>query len=204
MIDIIIPTNKYPIQIKRYIHKVEASVNLFNYRVMPTCFQASAAVNRNFGLIKAKSEIVIMIDDDLSGFSHGWADKLVAPFKDPDVIMVSARLMKTKTQVGPMMSIHPDLSKPIVEVPDQILPSACIAFRNDGTRFDELNYEGAGYEDTDFCYQLNMKYPNGKFLINNDVKLIHKNEMKGSNQLKLNEIKFRIKWDKKILEEFKK
>ena len=194
MIDILIPTNKPHHKIKRYVEGIQKTVSV-DYRITPTCFQVSAAVNRNYALIQAKSKYVIMIDDDLAGFFSGWADKLLTPLLNSNVIMVSARLMQTKTKPGAMMDIPVDMSKSIVESPHGMLPSACVAFRNDGTRFDE-NYIGAGFEDTDFCMQLNHKYYNGMFMIHNEVKLIHKNEMKNQRggQLQRNQAYYMKKW----------
>lgn len=177
IIDIIIPTCKTFKQIKPYLKKIEETIN-GRFLLLPTCLQTSAATNRNYGLTLSSSKIVIMMDDDLTGFYKGWADQLIKPLQDKkDVMMVSARLMKSKSKTGVMMNIKPDLSKPLVTIEDRILPSACIAFCKDDTRFDE-NYGGAGFEDTDFCFQLNEKYPDKEYLINNDVQLIHKNEMK--------------------------
>ena len=194
MTDILIPTNKPYNKIARQIKAIDESVS-GEYTINPTCFNASSPVNRNYSLIHATSDIVIMIDDDIWGFFPGWADKLIEPFSDLNVVMVSARLMKTKTAYGVMMDIPLDLTNTLYEVPKfynikdkntgntvsvKGVPSACIAFRNDGIRYDE-NYVGAGFEDTHMCLELCCKYPNGKFLIHNEVKLLHKNEMK--NQL---------------------
>jgi len=197
-INIIIPTCKSQTGIKPFLRRVEENISE-QFNVMPTCFHASAATNRNFGLNIATSEIVIMMDDDIKGFFPGWADELIKPLLDRDgeeVIMVSARLMQSKTKPGVMMNISPDLSVEWQLIAEQLLPSACIAFRKDDTRFDEA-YLGSGWEDTDFCYQLNEKYPEGKYLINNNVELIHKNEMK--NQMNTNFLHnkyyFKNKWN---------
>jgi glycosyltransferase involved in cell wall biosynthesis len=194
MIDILIPTNKPLKKLTRQINDIKKTVSN-EYTISPTCFNVSSPVNRNYSLIHSTSDIVIMIDDDIWGFFPGWADKLIEPFSGSNVVMVSARLMKTKTAYGVMMDIPVDISKPIVESPHDMLPSACIAFRNDGTRFDE-NYIGAGFEDTDFCKQLNLKYLQGKFVIHNEVKLIHKNEMKNqlNGQLMRNKYYYMNKW----------
>ena len=165
MTDILIPTNKQYHKIARQVKAIDESVS-GDYTINPTCFNASSPVNRNYSLIHATSDIVIMIDDDIWGFFPGWADKLIEPFSDLNVVMVSARLMKTKTAYGVMMDIPLDLSKPIVESPHDMLPSACIAFRNDGTRFDE-NYIGAGFEDSvtgDMPIFIRDKYGNIKIV----------------------------------------
>jgi hypothetical protein len=174
--DILIPTNKPEGKLWRQISAIRKTAP--GCRIIPSCFSASAATNRNWTLLHA-GPLVVMVDDDIQGYFPGWAEKLCEPLKDTSVVMVSARLMKPDGKTpGVMMNIPPDLSQEIVTVADRMVPSACIAFRNDGTHYDEA-YEGAGFEDTDHCMQLGAKYPNGVWIIHNGVKLIHKNEMKG-------------------------
>ncbi len=194
MVDIIIPTNKKKFQILSLIdelHKKTPKANL-----IPTCKNVSAAVNRNYGLMQSKSDIVIMVDDDVEGFFAGWEAQLIKPLINTDVAMVSARLLTNSGDLGQMVGHNYDTSKPLVEVECRQLPTACIAFRNDGTRFDN-NYIGSGFEDNDFCFQLINKYGKGaKFLINNEVSLIHRNEMKnqGGINWKHNQSYFMNKW----------
>lgn len=196
MIDIIIPTCKPPNQIQGLVKEITATAGI-DFTVIATCFNVSAATNRNYGLNQARSDIVIMIDDDISGLFGGWAGKLVQPlFLYEDIVMVSARLMKSKTKFGVMMNLKVDLSREIVEAPERVLPSACIAFRKDELRFDEA-YIGAGYEDTDFCMQMGEKYLDGRFMVHNGVKVIHKNEMKNQligGRLLHNKQYFQSKW----------
>lgn len=139
----------------------------------------SAAYNRNRALEQVElGEIVIMMDDDMTGFFTDWATLLVEPFKlIPDTVMVSARLMRKDGRYGVMVGENYDLQKDFVIVDKRRLPTACIAFRHDGTMFDE-NFLGSGFEDDDFCKMKANKYPDGVFVINNLVKLIHLNEMK--------------------------
>lgn len=192
---IIIPTCKEKRQLKNLLKELNSSIDNSRFRVITTCFKSSAATNRNYGLIQADSNMIIMIDDDISGFFQGWSGRLIEPLYNSSVVMVSARLIDKNGNPGVMMNIRPDLSRSIVEVKEKMLPSACIAFRKDDLRFDE-SYAGAGFEDTDFCMQLNQKYPNGKYLIHNEVKLIHFNEMKNqrNGQLQINEQYFHQKW----------
>lgn len=208
--DIIIPTNKYRDEIDYIVKAIESNTYMSKYNINVTCLQVSAATNRNFGLIHAKSDYVIMLDDDISGFYLGWAEDMLKPFEDDSIMMVSARLMNTPDEVGVMMDIIPDLSKPLQvikpfteaktremdsKVPVKAVPSACIAFKNDGILFDE-NYVGAGFEDTDFCFKKCSEYPDKKIVINNECKLIHRNEMKNqlNGQLQKNQLYFRWKW----------
>jgi len=196
MIDIIIPTNKSKKDLRLFLKNLKLSVDVTKFNIIATCFNVSAATNRNYGLVKSGlNNIVIMCDDDILNFYPGWAESLVKPLENKNVIMVSARLVNKDNTPAVMMNIKPDFSKKVIEVKERMLPSACIAFRNDGTKFDEA-YEGAGFEDTDFCMQLNEKYPNGKFVIKNTVKLLHLNEMKNqlNGQLQKNKQYFEKKW----------
>ena len=141
----------------------------------------SAATNRNFCLLHCKTEYAIMIDDDMTGFFPRWTELMLEPFNALDsVAMVSARLMRSSTEVGVMMNIPFDAAATWQVVKNRFLPSACIAFRNDGCRFDE-NFIGSSWEDTDFCVTLQRKYPYGLFIINDQARLIHKNDQKNGN-----------------------
>lgn len=197
MIDILIPTCKKREEITEFLDTIMMSTPDIN--IISSCFQTSASTNRNYCLNMAKSEIVIMIDDDILGFFDDWHTKLIQPLSDPDVVMVSARLMDKDNKPGLMVGENYNMIDRLVEIEQRQLPTACIAFRNNGTRFDE-NYVGSGFEDNDFCHQLATKYPKGKFIINNDVKITHINEMKnqGNKFWKMNESYYLKKWGIKI------
>jgi glycosyltransferase involved in cell wall biosynthesis len=158
-----------------------------------TCLQESAAKNRNYGLNQSSSEYVVMCDDDITGFYRGWAEELIMPLRITDeIIYVSARLLNQDYTIQTVMGGSKDTKSPIVDVPTA--PSACVAFRKSDLRFDE-NYIGSGWEDTDFVRQLKVHHPHGRIVINNQVQLIHKNEMK--NQLGENYQKNRDYYNKK-------
>jgi glycosyltransferase involved in cell wall biosynthesis len=180
-VDILIPTCKDDWELCEQIGELlQSDRDLDGDRIIYSCQKASASVNRNYCLNLAHSEIVVMIDDDMAGFFPGWYNLLVAPLiADKDVIQVSARLLNEDGSIGPMMGDMKNYTQPLVEVP--LVPSACIAFRNDGTRFYE-GYKGSGYEDSDFIFQLKDKYPNGKILVSNECRLIHKHEMKNQSK----------------------
>lgn len=147
--------------------------------VIYSCSDASAAINRNECLKMADAEYVVMIDDDITGFFPGWSSLMVAPLNDPSVLYVSARLMNECGSPQMVMGFSKNVMSPHVAV--NIAPSACIAFRNDGTRFCE-EYFGSGFEDSDFHFQLKEKYGyDKKVVVNNGVKLIHTHEMKNQN-----------------------
>lgn len=179
--DILIPTCKDDWELCEQIGELlQSDRDIDGDRIIYSCLKASASVNRNKCLDLARSEIVVMIDDDMAGFFPGWVDLMVAPLlADKNVIQVSARLLNEDGSIGPMMGDTKDYKTPLVEV--AIAPSACIAFRNDGTRFWE-EYVGSGYEDSDFIFQLKEKYPKGKILVSNECRLIHKHEMKNQSK----------------------
>lgn len=178
---IIIPSCKSRDELQKFIGPIKKTV-LKDVPIILTGFPVSAATNRNYGLDKCKTEYCIMLDDDINGFFSGWAEELLKPFElCKNVVMVSARLMKeNKIDTALMMNIQPRMEYLYQIIDDQFLPSACIAFKNDGTRFDE-NFVGSSWEDTDFCVSLQKKNQYGLWIINNKVKLIHKNEMKSGN-----------------------
>jgi glycosyltransferase involved in cell wall biosynthesis len=147
-----------------------------NAEVVVSDQEGSAAFNRNYCLEKAKGDIIIMVDDDITGFFPGWDEVLIKPLEDPSVSIVSARLNT------PMMYDGTEFN---------IVPSACIAFRKTGIRFDE-NFVG-GFEDTDFCKQMEQAHPSKHTVINEECKLIHLNEKKRQHMTEARKV-FVKKW----------
>ena len=72
--------------------------------------------------------------------------------------MVAARLLRKDGSLAFTMAENYDLSKDYVVV--KKVPTACVAFRNDGTSFDQ-SFVGSGFEDDDFEKQLLFKYSPG-------------------------------------------
>lgn len=179
--DIIIPTCKSRESISPMICDLET--HLGGNTVIPTCQKVCAAKNRNIGLEAATSDIVIMIDDDISGFYDGWDKELIKPLlENDDISYVSAHLVQENGMDAAMM-FHGNDNEYLTEVPR--MPTACVAFRNDGLRFHE-EYIGSGFEDDDFCVQLYERYPESRMVINNRVRMVHANEKK--NQVNNNKI----------------
>ncbi|MFW6272475.1 MAG: glycosyltransferase family 2 protein, partial [bacterium] len=177
-IDIVIPTIKkeFDENIKKQIKEIDSNTD--NVNIIVTGLKASAASNRNYGLSKVKSDIVVMMDDDMTGFYPNWLNDLIDIFNiDENCHLVSARLLTTQKTFGHMTGNCNDFTTPYAFVSSKQVPTACIAFKNDETRFD-INYIGSGFEDNDFCLQLSDKYPRGTVYISNKCKLIHINEMK--------------------------
>lgn len=154
-------------------------------RIYPTSINGSASVNRNVGLEVAVSDLVIMVDDDVTKFPPLWDSLLLRPLREhPECVMVSARLMNADGTSGPMLGLPPPTKDSgWTEVSERKLLTACCAFPNDGLRFDE-NFLGSGFEDDDFCAQLRQKYPDGTFLINEDVRVVHLNSMRNQGFIK--------------------
>jgi hypothetical protein len=109
--------------------------------------------------------------------------------------MVSPRLLSPDGRLGHTLADNYDTEKKYVMIEKRRLPTACIAFINDGTKFDEM-FIGSGFEDDDFCKQLSIRYPDGLFVINNMVKLAHLNEQKnqGGKYWETNRRYFLKKW----------
>jgi hypothetical protein len=173
-----------------------------NIELYISSYPVSAPTNRNICLLKArelKADYIIMCDDDIAGFFAGWELELIQPLiKNPNCQMVSASLITATGAPAVMMDIKRNLTIPYQKIASKALPSACIAFRADlNIFFDQrytINNRGAGFEDTDFCYQINKKFTNAIYYINNKVKLIHENESKGQEQIRIFYDYFKKKW----------
>jgi len=210
-ISITIPTCKTKEQVQPLLD--EAVKNLsgdYRYNPFSSCLKDSASVNRNYCINNAQGDIIIMFDDDIKGFYPGWEKDLISPFlKFPGKFsIISARLI---TETGDMAGQLGDGIEPYLSEKDfqiayhtaktklNLVGSSCIAFPTDvGVRFDEA-FLGAGYEDTDFCMQVNQKHPNKKTIINNRCKMIHLSESKGrtvggKDTIGANRGLFRKKW----------
>jgi hypothetical protein len=134
-----------------------------------------AAENRNMGLGLSTAPFVIMMDDDIYMLRFGWNVKLVdSLLTRPNVSIVSARLMNRDGTPAPMMSSKRDLSGDWEKV--EKVPTACVAFRRTIYRFDE-NFKGSGFEDDAFCLAMGPE-----IIINNQVKVVHLNEMKNQRE----------------------
>ncbi len=176
MIDVIIPTCKE--NVSELIKELQRTTHPVN-NIIATCSGGSASQNRNRGLKSAESELVIMMDDDMTGFYDGWIDDMLRWWKD-DIAIMAARLLTPDNNLGYMLSEDNRMSKGLLVVPKREVPTACVMFKNDGLRFDE-NFIGSGFEDNDFCRQLQAKYPEKSFVVNNECRLIHTNEKKNQH-----------------------
>ena len=179
-IDIIIPSLRTHDELRPMMAEIDRTASL-PHRVIATGIKASASVNRNFGLKCASSKILIMLDDDVSGFYPGWDRDLVRPMlHDPSLAISSARLMTLDGKAGANCAENFDLETEYIYVEPTdwaVIPSAAIAFRNQGIHFDD-GMRGSGWEDTRFCWEYIFMNFQSRFIINNRCKLIHANEAK--------------------------
>lgn len=174
------------------------------FEVFQVYSDASAAKNRNKVIDEAKGDLIIMLDDDISGFYPDWIYDLVTPLLCHRNLysIVSARLIYANGKTAPQLGGDGNDSGPLVPAIHEptvlnITCSAAIAFyKSDNIRFDE-NYIAAVYEDTDFCMQYREKYPDRKIMINNRCRLVHGNEGKRGgikNAATVNREYFAEKW----------
>jgi len=162
----------------KQLHEIRESASA-DIRVHATCTNASASVNRNLGLEWAETDLIIMMDDDITRFPDNWDLMLAKVMLDnPKCAMVSPRLMNTQWQPGLMLGHPPALEDgSLWTVPIQELPTALIMIRKNSLRFDE-DYIGSGWEDTDYCSQIRTQDSEAEFIVNGGVRVIHINEMK--------------------------
>jgi glycosyltransferase involved in cell wall biosynthesis len=180
-IDICIPTLRPLEEIRPQIEAIEQNTPE-PHRIIASCQNASAAINRNFCLQYARSQIIVMVDDDICGFFPSWLSWLTLPLACLSAaVMVSARLMTPDGRIGAFCGGPHNTENRWAWVPpkrDCVMPTAAVAFRNWHLRFDE-HFIGAGFEDSDFCFQYLDKDPKAEFYIANECKMVHRNEMKG-------------------------
>ena len=176
MLDIIIPTCKQFRMVSDLVRDLRLAEPTAN--VLATCRDESAAKNRNYGLDATINPFIVMVDDDIEGFGYGFASQLICSLLTSlDCAMMSARLMNKNCEFGLMCGNVEQKTTGISTALSNYLPSACVAFERSDLRFGE-EYIGSGFEDQDYCRQISELNDKARFLVNNDVKVIHRNEMK--------------------------
>lgn len=185
MNSILIATIKEENELTGLIDELKSKAVL-EYELIVSSSKNSVAYNSNRGLERAKGDIILKVDDDVFDFPQGWDKLLVDTLKqDSRIIIASVRVFNPDGTVQKTCSNTMELEPEIIDTPSGLVPFCCVAFRNDGTRFDE-NFKGSSFDDTDFNFQLRMKYPGWRAVINNSIRLKHKLESKvcrfGENQ----------------------
>jgi len=187
-VDIIVPAYNLTTNLGRLlieiINKTKPPYNLILIRQ-----KNSAAINRNIGLSKSNSKFIIMCDDDIAELPYEWNKKLTdVLLYNPDIAVVSARLLTEDGKIGVNSANNFDITKPLIEV--NMVPTACVCFRaSDFKRFNiKFNEQhcGSGWEDTNFFSELIHKLKKEKLgikiVINNDCKVAHLNTETNNNQ----------------------
>ncbi len=165
------------------------------------------AFNRNNSFYNTDREYCIFIDDDITGFRKGFIEELIKTLDEPNCMMASARLYNEDGSSGFMLNFGHKMPKEgIQESPDKAFPFCCVAVKREtlvevyknnklssNVPFDD-KFKCA--EDIDLCYAIRYTFPNARFLVNNNVKIIHKNEMKWrkNNSLENGQKMFHKKW----------
>ncbi len=172
---IVLVSNKHPESLAPIVSELEGFSR--ECKLIYTCLNSSAAVNRNYGLSQVKdNEMVIMIDDDIRGFYTNWYQDLILPLQDSSIAYVSARLMTRDNKPGVCMDLDgSDLTTPIIDVAG--IPTSCVAFRKTSLRFNEA-YLGSGFEDTQFSWEMKKL---GRIVVTNSCKIFHLNERKNQD-----------------------
>ena len=178
-IDVIIPTCRTRPEVEDQIAEIIRTAGV-PVNVIATCQPICSAKNRNIGLDQAQSEIVVMIDDDVTGLPKDWVSGLVQVMRDfPNCVMVSAQLMRPEGGYGLMMGCPHGrpIGSGLHPIDGPHLLTACIAIRNDGLRFNEA-FLGSGWEDNAYNDLQRETYPNAVWLVQHDIQVTHRNEMK--------------------------
>ncbi len=187
LIEIIIPTEKSWDDLGPMTRAIFVTCGLVCNFIHVTAYRGSAAYNRNRGLEAATvpaNHPIIMLDDDIGCFPDNWARDLLATFaKHPTCVMLSPQLLRPDGSPAFMMGMdevyHP--SPPpdtgVTICPTQTLLTACVVLRKNHIRFDE-GFVGSGFEDRAYCDDLRKLYPDGLWMVDHDVKVVHRNEMK--------------------------
>jgi len=192
MNSILIATIKKEEELAGLINELKSKAVL-EYEVIISSSEGSVAYNSNRGLERAKGEIILKVDDDVFDFPQGWDKLLIDTLSlDKNIVIASARVLNPNGTVQKTCSNTEDLTPDIIDPPSGLAPFCCVAFRNDGLRFDEV-FQGSSYDDTDFNLQLRMKYPSCRVVINNKIQIKHKLESK-VNRFGANQELFLKKW----------
>lgn len=183
-IDVIIPTRQPPNALAQLIDQIGRTARHPHNIVYTGDETGSAARNRNLGLERSGADVVVMVDDDIEFWvpeAFGWLRVLAEALARPEVVMVSAQLLKPEGGFAYMTGLDDCGGKPRRDgewvVPTRTLLTACCGIKPHGLRFDE-GYVGSGFEDCDFCHRLAAVKPDGVFLVCHAALAVHRNEAK--------------------------
>jgi len=189
MIHICIPTIKK--DNNKLAEDIKNTMDDLNYQIVFGDLITCAGKNRNYAMKKSNAkdgDIIILIDDDITGFYKNWCLDLLKPLieNQDNISMVVPRLLNSSGGIGMQLGDGGeayDESKDIQmcihtkETQLNISCSACMAFFKNDIYFCE-EYRISNYEDSDLCMLFGKQFPNKKIYINNNCKLIHLGESK--------------------------
>lgn len=194
--DVIIPSCKTEAEVQPLAEEIKSTAGVL-VRVTATCKPVCAAKNRNLGLDASESQLVVMLDDDVTGLPSGWVGVLRDVMEThPNCVMCSPQLMRPDGKYAPMMALLRGLpvGNGCHPIKGGLMLTACVILRRDELRFDEA-FIGSGWEDNDYCRQQDAKYPGCTRLVQHDVQVIHKNEMKHqAAHFSSNRKRYQCKW----------
>lgn len=210
LVTIAIPTWKKRNEVEDLIKEVKASLtNKYEYEIIASCIEQSAAKNRNWCIKNAKGEIIIQIDDDIKIYEKGWADSLVDELikNKNNVSMLAPLLVDAKGKHVPQLGDggwyklkDDDSLKVAIHTPKtdlNVVCSACICFfKSNEVYFDE-KYKHAAVEDLDFSMEMAKAHPDKKICITDKSKIVHLNHgsWRRGGTLRENQQYFIKKWN---------
>lgn len=180
-IDIIIPSYLDIVnpQCMRLIDEIK-STRRSTGQLIFTGLKDSASKNRNLGLDKATSELVISIDDDIIiGDQPGWDEKFASDFLavESNTFMMSARLLNQNGTYQDLNGDNKIYNQKIVYSNKDMCPSAMIIFRKNHLRYN-LQYLGSSFEDSHFCMEYKRLDHRKRVAFDNEIKVVHLNQAK--------------------------
>ena len=194
---IIVPTNRAAGDLRDLVNEIVTAEPDISGRLILTCQNGSAAHNRNYGLNAAETPVVVMIDDDIRRLPKFFARDLVATLlSDPDHAVVTAKLINPNGRMF-MGGRFPNREHGVDLSAVRWAPSACIAIHRTAMRFDETL---PCFEDVDYCMQILVAQPSARFVVNNDVKVLHLNRETWRTDTSPSEgdVRFQKKWGRPI------
>jgi len=197
-LDVVIPTIRTAEEVAPLVAQIRATAGV-PVNVFASCQRISAAKNRNLGLEQSRSEILFMLDDDITCLPENWAIRMIEVMQShPQCVMCSPRLLDLDGTFGTMAGYPSNAQKGCEVLGSRELLTAFIGIRRTALRFDP-NYIGSGFEDNDYCRQLVAKFPDAEFICIHDLLAVHRNEKKNQHgeYWQKNSRYFRRKWARK-------
>ncbi|MEM9521148.1 MAG: glycosyltransferase [Actinomycetota bacterium] len=152
----------------------------------PGPWNFSVAINE--GLLAARADVVILLNDDIEMLEPGWARPLVDHLRDPSVAMAGAALLypdQTVQHLGVIIDdafpLHPFVGMEVARLPHRAtsahevvaVTAACAAARRaDLLSVGGLNVElPASFNDIDLCFKLQREV--GRVVVEPASSLVH-------------------------------